>query len=239
MFIHDKQTRDTVRTKLKFGTKKYLDFVYDYMGTKRLKIKYYVGKGCKNLIIVVNKKTCFKFPLYNSNINIVDREKKITDYFSGVLQKKIPNIEIIKYGEIYVEKYDFIDGITVNCANLELVKRNILKIADQLADFLFIMTKHSPDKLKSFVPINSGSPGFLYGWGHMDIGGNFILNPKTMDVIGFIDWENAGYGDIMPDLVWATQYWCKLGLYQLGIEIVKKYAEKYLEYVNSGSKAAI
>lgn len=233
MFVLNKRHRERLRIQLKYDKRKCLNFVYNYMGTRHLKKKYYFGYGCKNLIIVVNDKTCFKFPFHKEQAQLWEKEKAIVDSFSSILHVKMPKIQIIKQGDMCVKKYDFIDGVTIDCADRELVKKNVWKIANQLVDFIFAMADSNPSKLKSFVPKHSKKPGFLYGWGHNDIGGNFILNPKTMDIIGFIDWENAGYGDIMPDLAQAIRYWNKMGYTQLGIEVIRKYTDKYIKHISS------
>lgn len=233
MFILNKQKRNLLRTKLKFDTKWCRDFVYDYMGTKNLKLKSYVGHGCKNVIIVVDKKTCFKFPIDKKANYNPEKEKLIIDYFSTIVKFKLPKIEIIKHNGMYIKKYDFIDGVSIDDANRKLVKANISKIAAQITDFLFTLSTANPSVLKKFIPAHSKKPGFLYGWGHNDIGGNFILNPKTMDIIGFIDWESAAYGDLMPDIIIATRHWDRRGYDSLGVEIMQQYAKKYLQYVIS------
>ena len=34
----------------------------------------------------------------------------------------------------------------------------------------------------------------MYGWNQNDLWDNFLLNPKTYDVVAAIDWEGATYG---------------------------------------------
>ena len=233
MFIPNKQTRNLLRTKLKFDTKWCRDFVYEYMGTRNLHIKSYVGHGCKNIILVVNKQVCFKFPITEDANYNPEREKLITDYFRTKLKIQIPQIEIIKHGYIYIKKYDFVNGVPVDHANRKLVKQNISKIAEQITDFIFTLSTDNPKELKQFVPAHSKKPGFLYGWGHNDIGGNFILDPNTMDVVGIIDWESATYGDLMPDILIASRHWSRRSWDALGVLILQQYAKKYLQYINN------
>lgn len=229
--IPNKTKRKKIRTKLQFDTKWCVDFVRNiYDGKyKNAKLSTYIGRGGQNYIVVVDKKYVFKFPIRNSANKNPIAEKRISDYFARVSPVRVPKLEIINHNGKFIRKYDFIDGVIIEDADKNLVKQNLDKIAKQIADFLFVMSTSNPVALKDLKPKNAATPGFMYGWSHNDIGGNFILDPKTMDVVGFIDWENAKFGDIMPDMCNAVFHWNKFGHSALGVKIMKFYAEKYIE----------
>lgn len=227
--IPNKTKRKKFRVKLQFDTKWCLDFVREYTGNPRIKLSTYIGRGGMNYIVVADKKYVFKFPIQpGANKNPI-AEKRITDYFSTISPIPISKLEIIQHNGIYIRKYDFIDGVIIECANPDLVNKNIKKIATQISDFLFTISTANPRALNDLKPDGATKPDFMYGWYHNDIGGNFILDPTTMDVIGFIDWENAHFGDMTTDIINATYHWNKFGFMRLGILIMKNYAKRYID----------
>ncbi len=206
-----------------------MDFVREYMGNTNIKLNTYIGRGGMNYIVVADKKYVFKFPIQpGANKNPI-AEKRITDYFSTISPVPISKLEIIEHNGIYIRKYDFIEGVIIENANPDLVNKNITKIAAQISDFLFTISTANPRTLNDLKPNGATKPDFMYGWYHNDIGGNFILDPTTMDVIGFIDWENAHFGDMTNDIVNATYHWNKFGFMRLGILIMKNYAKRYID----------
>lgn len=226
-FVWDTKARDKLRTRLRFDTRWCFDFVREYIHDSNAKLSSYVGYGCRNFIIVVNKTNVFKFPVREKKGETSFAEKRITDYFEKKSPVKIPHVEIVKVRDRYVKVYDYVDGIMIDDADPKLVQKNIDKIAEQIADFLLTLSVDDPKELLDLKPNKKDKPGFMYGWGHRDIGGNFVLDKKTMDVIGFIDWEMAGFGDLMPDFEMATHHWNKLGLDRLGVKVLAAYAKKY------------
>lgn len=231
--IPNKTVRKKFRVKLQFNTKWCIDFVREYTTNPNVKLSTYIGRGGMNYIVVADKKYVFKFPIQpGANKNPI-AEKRISDYFARIAPCHVPKLEIIEHNGIYIRKYDFIDGVIIEAATPDLVNKNITKIATQIAEFMFCLASADPDELSDLKPKNSDTQHFMYGWMHNDIGGNFILDPRTMDVIGFIDWENACFGDIMPDMVRANFHWSKFGYNRLGIEIMKIMAEKYIEQIKN------
>ena len=62
---------------------------------------------------------------------------------------------------------------------------------------------------------------------HNDIGQNFILNPETFDIVGFIDWETAVFDSFKVGLYIADHHWDKFGYRGIGIDILSAYSELY------------
>lgn len=233
-FVWNTKKRDKLRTKLRFDTKWCVKFVYDYISAENItNISTCVGYGCRNYIIIVNNKFVFKFPIRDKTGVESLTEKRITDYFSNISPIKIPKMDVIEYNGRYIKKYDYICGATLGDLDKNIVEKYADKLTSQIADFLFVLSVNNPKCLDDLKPIHATKCGFMYGWGHCDIGENFIIDKNTMDIVGFIDWECATFGDLMPDFRNAVHRWNKLGFENFGITVLQKYSEKYIEYIKS------
>jgi hypothetical protein len=170
-------------------------------------IKKIVGRGSRNLVISVDKKYVFKFPVRSNGYDKALREQKITDVFRKISPIKIPDMEIIDFNGIAVRKYEYVDGV-----NLEYFSpRNIphdteTKIAKQLAQFLYTIGQSDPKELRDFKTNKKEKPSILYGWCQNDIKYNFIMNPKTFDIIAIIDWEETGFNDFCHLFTFEKDY---------------------------------
>lgn len=227
-FIPNELRRRRFRTMLRFDTDWCPKFVREYIKTPKPQLKTYVGNGCHNYVVVADKKYVFKFPIRNNKNQDPGPEQRITQSLTAASPYRVPRMEIIKHDNGYIKKYDYLDGVTIASADKSRVQKNLHKIAEQIARFLFALSTYDPADISDLKPAGAHARGFMYGWGHNDIGGNFILNPETMDIIGFIDWETATFGDLMPDLYNATHYWAKLGFDTLGIMVLEQYTRLWL-----------
>lgn len=227
-FIWKRSLRDKVRTMLRFPqTFEYIRYIrHTY---KHCKIKTAVGYGCKNFIIIAGNKHVFKFPLRNNGYDLAFREKKITDAFRQISPIKIPEMEIIKYKDIYVRKYEFATGVLLTDIKPNIINKNSEPIAKQLAEFLYIIAKSDPDELKDLKTNPNDKPGYLYGWFHNDIGGNFFIDKKTLNLTYFIDWENTIFGDFMQSLISTSHFWDKNGYKSLLPNLMAEYSKLYFQ----------
>ena len=73
--------------------------------------------------------------------------------------------------------------------------KNIDKLASQVARFMYDIAMADPDEIRDLKPAPDMRPGYMCGWCQGDICDNFMVNPDTMDVIAFIDWEDAKFFD--------------------------------------------
>ena len=69
----------------------------------------------------------------------------------------------------------------------------------------------------------------MYGWFHNDIGQNFILNPETYDIVGFIDWEAADFCSFKFGLYCADHHWDKFGYRGFLVDVMDTYTRLYFD----------
>jgi len=206
-FIPNRTTRNRVRFLLKnrIYIKKCVNFVKslgDFHDIRKI-----VGHGSRNLVLSADKKFIFKFPIKNNGYEKSLREKRITDAFRKISPLKIPNMEIIDFNGIAVRKYPYIEGINMEHFQSKKVPQEIeIKIAKQLAKFLYIIGQSDLQELSDLKTNKKDKPGILHGWCQNDIKYNFIMNPKTFDIIAIIDWEEAGFNDFIHLFTYEKDY---------------------------------
>ncbi|MCQ2581468.1 MAG: hypothetical protein MJ170_00605 [Alphaproteobacteria bacterium] len=242
--IPSKTTRDKVRAKICYFEKilKYKEFVKQYAKENNIpyKSKLCFGYGCYNAIIILNQQWVFKFPLWayrmSENKKLATKEKRIVDAFKNISPIKIPNVELIEWNGVVVRKYEYIPGKVLTDFTEEQIVKHISYFAKELANFLYIIAKHDPKEIQDLKPSKKLKPGFLYGWCQCDIWANFMIDPKTMKILGFIDWELAEFGDFKGTIHLALLRWRKhgKGTSRLVIEIMEQYAKLY--YSNNHTK---
>lgn len=206
-FIPNRTTRNRVRFLLENRTyvSQCVGFVKSQGNFKD--IKKIVGRGSRNLVITVDNKYVFKFPGVGDGYEKALREKKITDVFRKISPVKIPEMEILDFDGIAVRKYPYVKGINLEHFSPKNIPHNIeSKIAKQLANFLYVIGKSDPVEIRDLKPIKNAKPSILYGWCQNDIKYNFIMNPKTFDVIAIIDWEEVGFNDFCKLFTYEKDY---------------------------------
>jgi len=231
-FIWKKSLRDKIRTLIRFPqTREYIRFVRRFAkNMKQRKIKIMVGYGCHNLIIILNNKHVFKFPLMNDGKEIALREKRIIDAFYGISPIKIPLMKIIPYKDIYIRKYEFARGTLLTDVKPCLIAQHQKHIAKQIANFLYVIGKSDPAEIRDLKPNPKEKPGFLYGWFQDDIWQNFMLDERTFDITFFIDWENTAFEDFRPSLYISSHNWDKFGYRGIMVDVVAEYAKLYFKH---------
>lgn len=149
-------------------------------------------KGGWNIGFIVDKKYVFKIrKIYDAKTPVqkINREKRITDAFANISPLRIPHIEIIRAGKYTFYKYDFIAGKNLNTCSVKMIKRHADVWGRQLAEFIYAI--HN-----AYVPeiddLRNGVDGD--GWNHNDMCNNMIIDRKTKQVVGVIDWEYANWG---------------------------------------------
>ena len=226
-FIPGKSRRDMVRVRLRYDTRRYVKFVREYFGNSKIPLKTCVGYGCCNLIVLAGSQYAFKFPLHDDGAVRALRELRITTALRKYTTLKIPEMEIIKWNNIAVRKYEFFPGVTLNELSPRVVMKNRHHIASQIALFLYHIGTADPAEIRDLKPKKTAKPDFLHGWFHNDIGGNFILNPDTFDIVGFIDWEVADFCSFLPGLYMADRHWDKYGYHGMAVDVLSQYAKLY------------
>lgn len=161
-------------------------------------------KGGWNIGFIVDNKYVFKIrKLYDGQppINKIIREKRITDAFAAISPFQIPKIDIIESDGFTFYRYNFIPGKNLNNFPVDVIAANGAKLGKQLAEFIFAVHNADP---KEISDLKTSVPGD--GWNHNDICNNIIVNPKTMDIVGLIDWEYSGYGTLDTEFENITRF---------------------------------
>lgn len=230
-FIPNKQLRDLTRVKIRYNTKPFVKFVRDYIGDDSAKITTCIGYGCSNFIVLVNSQFAFKFPLRDDGAERALRELRITTALRKHTQFKIPEMEIIKWNNMAVRKYEFFPGVVLSEIPPQIALANRQHIAKQVAQFMFEIGRADPTEIRDLKPKKTAKPEYLYGWFHNDVGGNFILNPETFDIVGFIDWEVAKFTSFLPSLYMADHHWDKFGYRGFVVDVMDAYSRLYFDNV--------
>lgn len=226
-FIPNKSKRDLMRVKIRYNTRPYVKFVRDYIGSTDAKITTCVGGGCKNFIVLVNSQYAFKFPLNDDGTERALRELRITTALRKYTKFKIPEMEIIKWNNMAVRRYEFFPGVVLGEIPPRIAMANRHHIAAQIAQFMYEIGRADPTEIRDLKPKKTAKPDFLYGWFHNDIGQNFILNPDTFDIVGFIDWETAVFDSFKVGLYVADHHWDKFGYRGMVVDIMAAYSKLY------------
>jgi aminoglycoside phosphotransferase (APT) family kinase protein len=158
-----------------------------------------IVKGGWNIGFIVDNKYVFKIRKAYDKHNAADkivREKRITDAFAKIVDVRIPQIEIIESGEYVFYKYDFIPGKNLNEFSYREIVKHRARLGKSLGRFIFLVHNAFPREIADLsAPTGQGSDG----WNHHDLCNNIIVDPKTMDIAGIIDWEYAGFGPLKTE----------------------------------------
>ena len=179
-----------------------------------------VIKGGWNIGFIVNNKYVCKIRKYydkNAPVEKVLREKRITDAFADIVPIKIPRIEIVKSKGFTFYKYDFIPGKNLNRLSLRTIIENGWHWGKQLAQFIDAIHNARPTEINDLI---SGDGD---GWNHNDICNNIIVDKKTMDIVGLIDWEYSGWGTLETEFTNCTKFSKKMQESGIGTAIQIEY----------------
>lgn len=156
-------------------------------------------KGGWNIGFIIDKKYVFKIrKSYRADAaeSKIIREKRITDAFAPIVPIRIPNIMIIESDKYKFYGYEFIRGRNLNDMPVRRIARHRASLAKQLAGFIYAMHNSNPESIRDLAtPTEPNSDG----WNHSDLCNNIIVNPKTMKIVGIIDWEYAGFGPLTTE----------------------------------------
>lgn len=177
-------------------------------------------KGGWNIGFIVDKKYVFKIrKFYDKDVPTqkIMREKRITDAFACISPLRIPQIEIIKSRGYTFYKYDFIPGKNLNRMRQRTIERHAWKWGRQLAEFIDAVHNARPTQIDDLID-RAGD-----GWNHNDICNNIIVDTKTMDIVGLIDWEYAGWGTLETEFKNCTAFSKKMRDSGISVAIEMEY----------------
>lgn len=158
-----------------------------------------LAKGGGSLAFIVGD-TVFKVRKFHKHDNSEQKftyEKMITDAIAPVLPVQVPQIELIWAGEYLFYKTKFIQGRVLLNMPLKKIIKNNHKIGTQIGHIMYTLFNTDFKKLQSIQPADANKNDC--GLTHGDMCSNIIVNPETMDVVGIIDWEYAGYSSLMRE----------------------------------------
>lgn len=193
-FVPDTYNRKKLRVVLNSNMVDSLRFIRKNLNQRLFKVKTFVGHQARNLIIGVNNKYIYKFPLRRDNSReLALREKRVVDVFAGLSPIYVPPVELFEHRGNIIRKYEYIHGCTMRQMPPEKILENIKPLSRQVARFLYEVASSDPDTLRDLKPSPDMKPGFMVGWCQGDICDNFIMNPDTMEILAFIDWEDCAF----------------------------------------------
>ena len=227
-FVYSKSERRRLRVVLNSPIVEYVKFIKQDTGIRRPRIKTFVGYQARSLVIGVNDKWIYKFPLRRNNYReLALREARVVSALAPLSPIYVPGVELIEYKGMLVRKYKFIKGPTLRTGPRKAIMANLEPLARQVANFIYVIGQADPESIRDLKPSPDATPGYLRGWCQGDICDNFIIDMKTMTIRAFIDWEDCAFmdfewllwpgrqqpsHDFMPlvrreyDKIWATHH---------------------------------
>ncbi|MBR5154009.1 MAG: hypothetical protein IKW57_04425 [Alphaproteobacteria bacterium] len=190
--IPTRKLRNAFRLNKLFDYKNKLNAIkraYPNLNWKKMRL----AKGGGSLAFIVDN-TVFKvrkFHLTDKCLEKFEREKRITDAIAPILPIAVPHIELIWADDYLFYKTVFIPGRIMMDLPLKKILPHREKIGKQIGDVICILFNHNFPELKDLKPAKCDKND--YGLTHGDMCSNIVVNPDTMDVVGIIDWEYAGF----------------------------------------------
>lgn len=176
--------------------------------------KMRLAKGGGSLVFIFGKET-FKVRKHQHESSTFNRfiyEKRVTDAIRSFCPIAIPNIEFFTSDGFTFYKSNYIPGKLLVSVPTWKIKKYQQQISKQLADFIYKKSFANPPEIEDLKKVPT-QPGF--SWVHSDMCSNILVNPKTMEITGIIDWEWAGYNPTDTEfngLVWVRKKMRKIGL---------------------------
>ncbi len=218
-FIPNKNLRAKIRRNELYDYRKKFNALKNVLPKHEFK-RVRVIKGGWNIGFIINKKYVCKIRKYydeNLPVEKIIREKRITDAFANIVPIKIPKIQIVKSQGYTFYRYDFIPGKNLNRMSLRTITKNGWRWGKQLAEFIDAMHNNDPQEIADLKNGNGD------GWNHNDICNNIIVDKKTMDIVGLIDWEYSGWGALETEFNNCTAFSKKMRGSGIGTAIQLEY----------------
>ena len=227
-FIPNRKMREHIRRQKLYDYRKKLNALRHAIPTHEFKHVRVIKGGWNIGFIIDNKYVCKIRKFYNNSIPVekIIREKRITDAFSPIVSIQIPKIDIVSSDGYTFYKYNFIPGKNLNRMPKRLIVKHGWELSKTLATFINAMHNSDP---KEIADLKTGDGD---GWNHNDICNNIIVNPKTMKIVGLIDWEYSGWGTLETEFNNCTAFSKKMHDSGIGVatqieyHVMQKKAEK-------------
>ncbi|MCQ2598980.1 MAG: hypothetical protein MJ187_01205 [Alphaproteobacteria bacterium] len=143
-FIPGKTHRKRVRAYLNSDILRYKRFIRRDLGVTLHNVHIKYGYGTKNIIILVNNKWAYKFPVGNTNINaLANRELRIVN----AMNIHIPDMQIVNMGNVCVRKYEYIAGKTFGELKRSEILANWDRFSEKLPNLCMLLRNRPPTRL--------------------------------------------------------------------------------------------
>jgi len=195
-FVYSKDGRKKLRVLLNSPLLEYIRFIRADTGLHAPRLRTFVGYQARSLIIGVNDKWVYKFPLRRDNYReLARREQRIVRALRPYSDVLVPDVQLMEYKGMLVRKYPYVRGVSLRRAPRDVIMQNIDTLAVQVARFLYDIGHADPSEIRDLKPVPDARPGYMCGWCQGDVCDNFMIDLKTMRVCAFIDWEDARFCD--------------------------------------------
>ncbi|MBO4745524.1 MAG: hypothetical protein J5613_00435 [Alphaproteobacteria bacterium] len=191
VFIPSRHGRRMLRLRLSHPIRRWIRFAKSFSNARHPRVSYTCGYRAVNFVVNIDNKYVFKFPLRTNGAEISIREKRITDALRPISPIKIPKMELVEFDGLTIRKYECINGIGFHALDKKTQSAHAEKIAKQLAKFLYVVGMADPREIRDLKDSKNDKPTIMHGWNQDDLWDNFIMNPKTFDVLAMIDWESS------------------------------------------------
>ena len=195
-FVPNRDKRRLVRVLINSDVFDYLRFIKSDIGARPRKIKYFVGYQARSLLVSVDDKYIYKFPLRRDNSDdLALREERIVRALAKKSPLYVPPVSLLTHRGRIVRKYEFIRGTQFRHLPTDFAYKHMGKIAKQIAACMYDIGCADPMEIRDLKPNKTDVPAYKYGWTQGDIYDNFLVDEQTGNVLAMIDWEDAYFGD--------------------------------------------
>ena len=194
--VYNKDKRKHLRVLLNSPIASYMRFIRKNTGEPLRKVKTFIGYQARNLLISVNDKYIFKFPLRRSDSReLTLREERVVSALSPFSPIYVPPVRVFTHRGQLVRRYEYINGCQLRQMPVAVALANIDTLAQQVAEFMYVIGRADPSDIRDLKPSPDAQPDYMYGWTQGDITDNFLVDMETMRVVAVIDWEDCRFGD--------------------------------------------
>lgn len=179
-------------------------------------------KGGQNIGFIVDNKFVFKVSRKYDDTAAsarIMREKRITDAIATVIPVRITKITPLWSDEYMYFRYDFIPGKNLVHYPIKEIIKHRERLGAQLAKIIYATYNANLSEIDDL----RGNVRGGNGWTHGDFCSNVIVNPKTMDIVGIIDWEFAQWAGISNEFSGINRYRKKMRNSNLALYAVQEY----------------
>ena len=222
IFIFNKHKRHMFRLRFNYPIRKWVQFAKSFSSVHNPRVRCTCGYRGINLVVNVDDKYVFKFPLHTNGAEIATREKRITDALRPISPIKIPKMEIVYFDDLAIRKYECVRGIGFHDLERAEQDAHVDKIARQLAKFFYVVGMADPKEIRDLKNNKNEKPSIMHGWNQNDLWDNFIMNPRTFDIVAIIDWEEAVFGDFY------TYFTSGTGNRAMKVALLREYLNLYV-----------